>query len=162
MEGLGKHERLSTGSSMWDERAQGKERAYAAPPVAYPCSGTSRSAAPRLGSAGTSATAWCSAPPVQAPGRRSWSTSPAPSFSGCSCATGWNADAHPETRVPHDRLLRRVHTFSTFSYETVALLEDGQWGTRHSTPPASLVLWLGATLLRFIAARGIISAREGL
>jgi CrcB protein len=53
-------------------------------------------------------------------------------------------------------------TFSTFSYETVALLEDGQWGRAALYAAASLVLSLGATLLGFIAARGIISAREGL
>lgn len=53
-------------------------------------------------------------------------------------------------------------TFSTFSYETVALLEDGQWGRAAAYVTASLVLSLGATLLGLVAARGIIVAREGM
>ena len=53
-------------------------------------------------------------------------------------------------------------TFSTFSYETVALLEDGQWGRAGAYVAASLVLSVGATLLGFLAARGVISAREAL
>jgi fluoride exporter len=53
-------------------------------------------------------------------------------------------------------------TFSTFSYETVALLEDGQWGRAGLYAAASLALSLVAVLLGFMAARGIITAREGL
>jgi len=53
-------------------------------------------------------------------------------------------------------------TFSTFSYETVALLEDGQWGRAGLYAAASLALSLVAVLLGFIVARGIITAREGL
>jgi CrcB protein len=53
-------------------------------------------------------------------------------------------------------------TFSTFSYETVALLEDGQWGRAGLYAAASLVLSLIAVLLGLMAARGIITAREGL
>lgn len=53
-------------------------------------------------------------------------------------------------------------TFSTFSYETVALLEDGQWSRAGAYVAASLVLSVGATLLGLLAARGIISAREAL
>jgi CrcB protein len=53
-------------------------------------------------------------------------------------------------------------TFSTFSYETVALLEDGQWSRAGAYVAASLVLSVGATLLGLLAARGVISAREAL
>lgn len=53
-------------------------------------------------------------------------------------------------------------TFSTFSYETVALLEDGQWGRAAVYAAASLGLSLVATLLGLMAARGVITAREGL
>jgi CrcB protein len=53
-------------------------------------------------------------------------------------------------------------TFSTFSYETVALLEDGQWGRAGLYAAASLALSLVATLLGLMAARGIILAREGM
>jgi CrcB protein len=53
-------------------------------------------------------------------------------------------------------------TFSTFSYETVALLEDGQWGRAAAYAGASLMLSLGATLLGLLAARGLIAAREAL
>lgn len=53
-------------------------------------------------------------------------------------------------------------TFSTFSYETVALLEDGQWGRAGVYAAASLSLSLVATLLGLMAARGIIMARESL
>jgi CrcB protein len=53
-------------------------------------------------------------------------------------------------------------TFSTFSYETVALLEDGQWSRAGLYAAASLALSLAATLLGLMAARGIIAVREGL
>ena len=50
-------------------------------------------------------------------------------------------------------------TFSTFSYETFALLEDGEW-TRAATYVAlSLLLALGATILGFMVARGVIDLR---
>jgi fluoride exporter len=50
-------------------------------------------------------------------------------------------------------------TFSTFSYETFALLEDGEW-TRAATYVAlSLLLALGATILGFMVARGVIALR---
>jgi CrcB protein len=53
-------------------------------------------------------------------------------------------------------------TFSTFSYETVALLEDGQWSRAAVYVALSLALSLGATLLGLVAARGLIVLREGL
>ena len=53
-------------------------------------------------------------------------------------------------------------TFSTFSYETVALLEDGEWERAALYAGASLVLAVGATLLGLLAARGLIAAREAL
>lgn len=53
-------------------------------------------------------------------------------------------------------------TFSTFSYETVALLEDGHWGRAALYAAASLGLSLAATLLGLLAARGLFAARDGL
>jgi CrcB protein len=53
-------------------------------------------------------------------------------------------------------------TFSTFSYETVALLEDGEWIRAGLYVALSVGLSLAATLLGFAAARGIISLREAL
>ena len=51
-------------------------------------------------------------------------------------------------------------TFSTFSYETVALMEDGQWSRAAAYVGLSLVLALGATMLGFGAARGLVSLQE--
>ena len=51
-------------------------------------------------------------------------------------------------------------TFSTFSYETVALMEDGQWSRAAVYVGLSLVLALAATMLGFAAARGLVSLRE--
>jgi CrcB protein len=53
-------------------------------------------------------------------------------------------------------------TFSTFSYETVALLEDGQWSRAAAYVGLSLGLALAATLLGFAAARGVVWLRERL
>jgi CrcB protein len=53
-------------------------------------------------------------------------------------------------------------TFSTFSYETVALLEDGEWTRAGLYVGLSLFVSLVATLLGFAAARGVISVREGV
>jgi CrcB protein len=53
-------------------------------------------------------------------------------------------------------------TFSTFSYETVTLLEDGQWGRAGAYVGLSLGLALVGVLLGFGAARGVVSLRERL
>ncbi|HYC33133.1 MAG TPA: fluoride efflux transporter CrcB [Gemmatimonadales bacterium] len=53
-------------------------------------------------------------------------------------------------------------TFSTFSYETVALLEEGLWGRALLYIGLSIGLSVGATLLGLAAARGLITARGGL
>lgn len=53
-------------------------------------------------------------------------------------------------------------TFSTFSYEAVALLEDGQWSRAAFYMGASLLLSLAATLLGLMAARGLIAVRESM
>lgn len=53
-------------------------------------------------------------------------------------------------------------TFSTFSYETIALLEDGQWARAGVYAGLSLGLSLAATLLGLLSARGLIAMREGL
>jgi CrcB protein len=53
-------------------------------------------------------------------------------------------------------------TFSTFSYETVALLEDGEWGRAGLYAVLSVLLALAATLAGFLVARGIIALREGV
>jgi CrcB protein len=45
-------------------------------------------------------------------------------------------------------------TFSTFSYETVALMEDGQW------PRAALYVALSVGLSIFVAFLGFAAARE--
>ena len=48
-------------------------------------------------------------------------------------------------------------TFSTFSYETVALLEDGDWSRAALYVAASLGFSLAATFLGFAAAREIVA-----
>lgn len=53
-------------------------------------------------------------------------------------------------------------TFSTFSYETVALLEDAEWTRAGLYAALSVLLALGGTLLGFLAARGIIALRGSL
>jgi CrcB protein len=53
-------------------------------------------------------------------------------------------------------------TFSTFSYESVALLEEGDWIRAATYVTLSLVLSLVAVVLGFAAARGVVSLREGL
>jgi fluoride exporter len=53
-------------------------------------------------------------------------------------------------------------TFSTFSYETVALLEDGQWARASIYVAASVVLAVLATLLGFGIAREFIGWRSRL
>src|SRR5207249_4082513 len=48
-------------------------------------------------------------------------------------------------------------TFSTFSYEAVALLEDGEWGRAGMYIGLSLLLSIGATFLGFALARQAIA-----
>ena len=50
-------------------------------------------------------------------------------------------------------------TFSTFSYETMAMLEDGEWTRAAAYVSASVLLSLLATFLGFTAARAALSAR---
>ena len=52
-------------------------------------------------------------------------------------------------------------TFSTFSYETVAMLDDGEWGRALLYVGLSLVLSVAATMLGLFAARGLIVPPEG-
>ena len=51
-------------------------------------------------------------------------------------------------------------TFSTYSYETAALLEDGQYGRAGTYALASVVLALIATFAGFVLARELIALRE--
>jgi CrcB protein len=51
-------------------------------------------------------------------------------------------------------------TFSTYSYETAALLEDGQYGRAGTYALASVVLALVATFAGFVLARELIALRE--
>jgi CrcB protein len=53
-------------------------------------------------------------------------------------------------------------TFSTFSYEALALLEDGEWGRAGVYIGLSLLLSLAATFLGFALARQAIAWREQL
>ena len=50
-------------------------------------------------------------------------------------------------------------TSSTFSYETVALLEDGEWSRAALYVALSVGLSLVATFLGFVAARELIAIR---
>jgi CrcB protein len=51
-------------------------------------------------------------------------------------------------------------TFSTFSYETMALLEDGEWARAGVYITASVILSLMATFLGLALARQVIVWRE--
>ena len=53
-------------------------------------------------------------------------------------------------------------TFSTFSYEAVALLEDGQWSRAGFYVSASVLLSLFGTLIGFALARELIALRGRL
>ena len=53
-------------------------------------------------------------------------------------------------------------TFSTFSYETVALVEDGEWGRAGSYIGLSVLISIAATFLGFALARQAIAWRERL
>ena len=61
----------------------------------------------------------------------------------------------PEVRA----LLGGYTTFSTFSYETVALAEDGEWRRAALYVALSVGLSLVATFVGFIAARELIVIR---
>lgn len=50
-------------------------------------------------------------------------------------------------------------TFSTFSHETVSLLERGEWTKAGVYAALSVGLALGATIAGFMAARAIITLR---
>ncbi len=50
-------------------------------------------------------------------------------------------------------------TFSTFSFETVRMLEDGEWMRASLYMALSLVLAIGAVFLGFAAARQLIALR---
>jgi fluoride exporter len=51
-------------------------------------------------------------------------------------------------------------TFSTYSYETAALLEDGQYSRAALYATASVVVALAATFAGFVLARELILLRE--
>jgi CrcB protein len=51
-------------------------------------------------------------------------------------------------------------TFSTYSYETATLLEDGQYGRAGVYAMASVVVALVATFAGFVLARELIALRE--
>ena len=53
-------------------------------------------------------------------------------------------------------------TFSTFSYETMALLKDGEWARAGVYITASVILSLIATFTGFALARQVIVWREQL
>ena len=53
-------------------------------------------------------------------------------------------------------------TFSTFSYETLALMEHGQPGRALLYVALSVVLSIGATLLGLLVGRGLLPVRGGL
>ncbi len=53
-------------------------------------------------------------------------------------------------------------TFSTFSYETIALMEDGEWSRAALYVGLSVGLSLLATFLGFVAARELIVIRARL
>ena len=53
-------------------------------------------------------------------------------------------------------------TFSTFSYETVALIEDGDWHRATLYATLSFVLALAATAMGVLAAQELIHLRRGI
>jgi len=53
-------------------------------------------------------------------------------------------------------------TFSTFSYETIRLLEDGDYRRAGLYALASVVLSLIGVLVGFSLARGLLAARRGI
>jgi len=67
------------------------------------------------------------------------------------------------TRTPEARAFLTIGfcggytTFSTFSHETVALLENGEWTRAGLYVALSVFLALAATILGFMAARGLVA-----
>jgi CrcB protein len=53
-------------------------------------------------------------------------------------------------------------TFSTFSYETARLIEDGDWVRAGSYVTASVVLSIAATFVGIALARAVVAARRGV
>jgi CrcB protein len=53
-------------------------------------------------------------------------------------------------------------TFSTFSYETVALMEDGEWTRAGAYLALSVVLSLVATFLGLVASRELMAVQARL
>ena len=53
-------------------------------------------------------------------------------------------------------------TFSTFSYETIALMEDGEWTRAAAYLTLSVLLSLAATFLGLVAARELVVVRGRL
>jgi CrcB protein len=53
-------------------------------------------------------------------------------------------------------------TFSTFSYETMALIESADYRRATIYASASLVLTLAATAAGFMGARAVLALRQGL
>lgn len=51
-------------------------------------------------------------------------------------------------------------TFSTFSYETVAMIQDGEWSRAALYALASVLLSLGGTFLGFAAAVAAVRTRS--
>jgi CrcB protein len=51
-------------------------------------------------------------------------------------------------------------TFSTFTYETVRLLEDGEYGRASLYVGASVVIAIGATFLGFAVANRVLALRQ--
>jgi CrcB protein len=51
-------------------------------------------------------------------------------------------------------------TFSTFSYETVALMEDGSWGRAAAYVTLSVTLSVAATFIGLAAARELVIIRS--
>lgn len=52
-------------------------------------------------------------------------------------------------------------TFSTFSWETVRLLQDGEWGRASLYVVASVALCLGATFVGLAAGHQLMALRRG-
>ncbi len=56
-------------------------------------------------------------------------------------------------------ILGAFTTFSTFSYEAVAMLQDGEWGRAGWYMMGSMVLGVAAVILGFSAGAALLSAR---